>query len=294
MNTTAGLIGLGKMGLGMARRLREAELSVVAWDPDDEALEAARALGVEIADDVAGVVAAVPAGGSVWSMVPPGDATRAVVATIVDSITAPIIVVDSGNSHFRDAAVHHESCRSVGAEFVDVGVSGGQWGWKTGYGLMVGASEEAYAVLGPVLDALAGDSAHMRVGQCGAGHLVKAIHNGVQYAVMQAYAEGFALLESHDDVDTVRAMSAWQNGSSVRSWLLEQMLAAVAENPALDDVSPVVPDSGMGRWTAEEAIKAGVPTPVLTAALYARFHSQVDPRAERLLRASRSQIGGQK
>lgn len=292
--TTIGLIGLGTMGYGMAKRLVEGGIRVVGWDPDPHATSAASELGVDMAESIRAVVSAVPTGGSVWSMVPAGDATRQVIADILEHISRHVIVVDSGNSDFRDATAHSHACEAVGAEFVDVGVSGGQWGWKTGYGLMVGASEAAFASLEPVLSALTGDVLPTRVGNCGAGHFVKAIHNGVQYAVMQAYAEGFALLESRTEVDTVSAMSAWQNGSSVRSWLLEQMLAAVSENPSLNGVSTEVPDSGMGRWTAEEAIRVGVPTPVLTTALYARFHSRGDGRAERLLRASRTQIGGQR
>lgn len=289
-----GLIGLGKMGHGIALRLRQAGMRVVGTDIDPASREAAAELGVELVDGIPAVVAALPARSVVWLMLPAGEITRRSIADVAASLTAPQIVVDGGNSHFEDAAEHARIVAQRGGEFVDVGVSGGQWGWKEGYGLMVGASEQTYAELAPVLDALSGDTPHSRVGGCGAGHLVKAIHNGVQYAVMQAYAEGFALLEAHPEVDPLSAMSAWQNGSSVRSWLLEQMLAALAENPQLDGVVPVVPDSGMGRWTAEEAIRCGVPTPVLTAALYARFRSRSSQSAEKLLRASRTQIGGQR
>lgn len=294
MSTVVGLIGLGKMGHGLALRLRKAQFRVIGADRDPQCIAKAQELGVETVDDMAAVIAALPAGGVLWLMLPAGAVTQEAVRDIAKTTTKPLIVVDGGNSKFADAAEHQEVLAAVGCTFVDIGVSGGQWGWETGYGLMVGASEETYTALTPILDALSGGSEHSRVGECGSGHLVKALHNGVQYAVMQAYAEGFALLEAHEGVDTTRALSAWQSGSSVRSWLLSQMLEALRGNPELEGVSSVVPDSGMGRWTAEEAIRLGVPTPVLTTALYARFHSQAPELAEKLLRASRTQIGGQR
>lgn len=289
-----GLIGLGKMGHGLALRLRQAGLRVVGADLDEGSRSRAAELGVEIVGGIPEVLAALPPRSVVWLMLPAGQITHAAIEEVAEHLDEAHVVVDGGNSHFGDAAGHAELVTARGGVFVDVGISGGQWGWREGYGLMVGASEEVYAELLPVLDALAGESPHSRVGECGTGHLVKALHNGVQYAVMQAYAEGFALLEAHPDVDSVSAMAAWQNGSSVRSWLLGQMLTALRENPELDGISPVVPDSGMGRWTAEEAVRLGVPTPVLTTALFARFRSQAPLTAEKLLRASRSQIGGQR
>lgn len=294
MISHVGLVGLGKMGHGIALRLRQAGLRVVGTDLDPESLAKARELGVETVGSIAEVLAALPERSVVWLMLPPGPITSDAVAQVAAALDRPHVVVDGGNSNFADAAGHAATVAAAGGEFVDVGVSGGQWGWKDGYGLMVGASPEAYAELTAVLDALSGSSAHSRVGGMGSGHLVKALHNGVQYAVMQAYAEGFALLEAHEEVDSVAAVSAWQNGSSVRSYLLEQMLEVLRQNPTLEGVEPVVPDSGMGRWTAAEALRLGVPTPVLTTALYARFHSRAPENAEKLLRASRSQIGGQR
>lgn len=295
MSTTVGLVGLGKMGYGLARRLTGAGLRVIATDRDAGLRDSARSeLGVDSVESVAAVLSALPPRSVVWLMLPAGEITREMIDHVAGLLAEPLIVVDGGNSNFSDAARHAGVIGAAGGDFVDVGVSGGQWGWKDGYGLMVGASSEVYKEMSNVLDALAGSSSHHRVGEHGSGHLVKALHNGVQYAVMQAYAEGFALLEAHEGIDTVRAMAAWQDGSSVRSWLLSQMLTALEENPDLDGVSAVVPDSGMGRWTALEAIALGVPTPVLTSALFARFHSQGPQLAEKLLRASRTQIGGQR
>lgn len=294
MSNAVGLVGLGKMGHGLAKRLRDADFRVVATDRDPQSMARAEKLGVEVVPSLASVVDAIAENSVIWLMLPPGVPTRDTVRELATCLTRSVLVVDGGNSHFGDAKEHQALIAAAGGEFVDIGVSGGQWGWKTGYGLMVGSTPEAYERLTPILDALSGDGEHLRVGECGSGHLVKALHNGVQYAVMQAYAEGFALLEAHDGVDTTRALAAWQSGGSVRSWLLGQMLEALNENPGLDGVSSVVPDSGMGRWTAEEAIKLGVPTPVLTSALYARFHSQAPLLAEKLLRASRTQIGGQR
>ncbi|WP_100444703.1 NADP-dependent phosphogluconate dehydrogenase [Glycomyces xiaoerkulensis] len=288
------LIGLGTMGCGMAGRLVEAGFGVDGFDTSPEARSHARDRGAVVHRTLEATLAAASAPRIAWLMLPAGETTRAVIATVLASAGPGDLVVDGGNSHFQDAAAHAELAEARGAKFADVGVSGGKWGWKHGYGLMVGADPDAYRCLSPMLDALAADGGHRRVGGPGAGHLVKALHNGVQYGILQAYAEGYALLRAHPEVDALAALEAWQSGSSIRSWLLEQILAAVESDPALEDVDPVVPDSGMGRWTSEEAIRLGVPAPVLGAALHARFRSRSDGAAERLLRASRTQIGGQR
>lgn len=288
------LVGLGTMGAGMARRLVDADLRVSGFDTSPEARARAAEHGADVHDTLEKALGAAAGPRIVWLMLPAGEVTRSVLSEVLDHCGPGDIVVDGGNSHFADAAAHAERAAECGAAFADVGVSGGQWGAEHGYGLMVGADEDAYRALGPALHALSSDGGHRRVGGPGSGHLVKALHNGVQYGIMQAYAEGFALLRAHPEVDAVAALDAWQSGSSIRSWLLEQILAAVEADPSLTGVEPVVPDSGMGRWTSEESIRLGVPTPVLAAALHSRFRSRSDGAAERMLRAARSQIGGQR
>ncbi|HEU5129763.1 MAG TPA: NADP-dependent phosphogluconate dehydrogenase [Glycomyces sp.] len=288
------LVGLGTMGSGMAGRLVDAGLRVDGFDTDPQARDRARARGATVHEMLESALAAPEGPRVLWLMLPAGAVTRSVMATVLDAAAPGDIVVDGGNSHFTDAAEHAARAAERGAAFADVGVSGGKWGAEHGYGLMIGADEDTYDALTPVLDALSADGGHRRVGGPGSGHLVKALHNGVQYGILQAYAEGFALLRAHPEVDAPAALAAWQSGSSVRSWLLEQIIAAVEDTPDLADVEPVVPDSGMGRWTSEEAIRLGVPTPVLAAALHTRFRSRSDGTAERMLRAARTRIGGQR
>ncbi|MFZ1382191.1 MAG: NADP-dependent phosphogluconate dehydrogenase [Scrofimicrobium sp.] len=288
------IVGLGKMGHGMVKRLLSRGHSVVAFDLSENARKAAQDLGANAVDSLDALVVQVSAPRVVWMMLPPGSPTEDVFADLSAKLTAGDLLVDGGNSDFRDSLRRGEAAKRAGIRFADVGVSGGQWGWKDGYGLMVGSSEETYEQLAPLLQALGGDGTQSRVGDVGAGHLVKAFHNGVQYGILRAYAEGFALLEAHPEVETIAALEAWQAGSSIRSWLLEQIIAALKSNPDLAGVSSEVPDSGMGRWTAEEAVRLAVPTPVLTTALMLRFASRSDNAADRLLSAARAQIGGHK
>jgi 6-phosphogluconate dehydrogenase len=203
------------------------------------------------------------------------------------------LVVDGGNSDWRHAGPRIERLAAGGIRFLDVGVSGGQWGWRHGYGLSVGGALADFERLRPVLEALAAPDAVAPVGPVGAGHFVKAVHNGVEYALLQAYAEGYALLYAHQDLDALAAMRVWQAGCVARSFVLEQTVAALADDPALAGVGTAVAETGMGRWTAEEAIRLAVATPVLTAALQARFASRDDTRpANQLLVAARARIGG--
>jgi 6-phosphogluconate dehydrogenase len=288
-----GLVGLGTMGGRMAVRLRDAGHGVIGHDLRPEAREHVRAEDIEVVDTLRQLTDALPAPRIVWLMLPAGDTTSAVIDALVGLLDPGDLVVDGGNSDFRSAPDRAASLSQQGVSFVDAGVSGGQWGWKDGYGITAGGSKADVTRLEPILQALAAPGAYARVGGVGAGHLAKAVHNGVEYGVMQAYAEGFALLSAHDDVDVVTAVQVWQRGCSIRSWLLEQTLAALEGNPALDGITHRVDDSGMGRWTTQEAVRLGVPTPVLTAALHARFTSRDDDRrAQRLLAAARRQIGG--
>ncbi|MEU9888290.1 NADP-dependent phosphogluconate dehydrogenase [Sphaerisporangium sp. NPDC051011] len=289
-----GLVGLGKMGGGMASRLAKAGLDVVGFDISAASRARAVESGARTVEDLTALPAALSGPRVVWVMLPPGELTHGAIEDLAGVLDDGDLVVDGGNSDFRDAPGRAALLAARGIRFADIGVSGGQWGWKNGYGLMVGADETSFAELEPALSALSADDGYSRVGGVGAGHLVKAIHNGIQYGLLQAYAEGFALLEAHPEVDSLAAMSAWQQGSSIRSWLLEQTIEALRENPTLADVDSRVPDSGMGRWTAEEAIRLAIPTPALSAGLQARFASRSDGAPNRLLVAARGRIGGQK
>lgn len=290
-----GLVGLGKMGAGMARRLAKGGHDVIGADVSPHAQETARSEGITVRSSITDLVGALASPRVVWLMLPPGAVTQEAIEMTLPLLDAGDLLIDGGNGDFRDVPARASLAAARGVSFMDIGVSGGQWGWRNGYGLMVGGTAEDYARVEPLLATLAAPDGCARVGEVGAGHLVKAVHNAVQYGVMQAYADGFALLEASEGVDTLEALRAWQGGSSVRSWLLEQMLEAYAANPDLEDVSTRVTDSGMGRWTAEEAIRLGIATPVLTAALHARFTSQDDTHlGRRLLSAARHQIGGHK
>lgn len=289
-----GLVGLGTMGAGMVLRMTRAGHSVVGMDICQESRDEAEKNGARTVGSLAELIAALDAPRIVWLMVPPGDVTRQTILDLAGLLDAGDLVVDGGNSDFRDAPRNAEVLSRNGIGFADVGTSGGRWGWKNGYGIMVGAAPSDFARIEPILDSLATDGQYNRVGGIGSGHLVKAIHNAVQYGILQAYAEGYSILDAHPEVDSIAAVEAWQGGSSIRSFLLDQMLAALKENPALDDVGTQVSDSGMGRWTAEEAIRLGVPTPVLSTALFARFASRHDGVGNKLLVAARSHIGGQK
>lgn len=289
-----GLVGLGTMGGRMLARLRDHGLDVVGCDPDDAARAEAVAAGATAVASVEELVPALTGPRAVWLMVPAGVVTGTLVGRLGELLDAGDLVVDGGNSDFRDAVPRAEQLARRDIGFADVGVSGGQWGWKTGYGLTAGGTAADVERIRPALAALAAPDGYAHVGGLGAGHLAKAVHNAVQYGVMQAYAEGFALLSARDDVEVLPAMQVWQNGCSIRSFLLEQMVTALHANPTLVGVPGRVSDSGMGRWTAEEATRLGVPTPVLSMALQARFASRDNGAAARLLSASRTQIGGQK
>jgi 6-phosphogluconate dehydrogenase len=285
--------GLGKMGGPMARRLTEAGHEVAGFDVSPGALEQAARAGVKTAASLDALVAVMQPPRVVWLMLPAGPATSQVLAQLADLLGPGDLVVDGGNSDWRDAGPRAAELAAHGIRFVDVGVSGGVSGWRHGYGITVGGAPADVDRLPPVLATLAAPAAVARVGDTGAGHFAKAVHNGVEYAVMQAYAEGFALLSARSDVDALAALRVWQAGCSVRSFLLEQITAALAANPELEGVGAAVADSGMGRWTAKEAIQLGVPTPVLTMALHARFGSRDTAQlANRLLAAARAQIGG--
>ncbi len=284
-----GMIGLGKMGANMAERLRRADHEVVGFDPHAEgsAVDSLEALAEALAGADQPRIA--------WSMVPAGAVTDQTITTLAGLFGEGDLVIDGGNSHYPDSVRRGEILAAKGIHFIDAGTSGGVWGLQNGYALMVGGSDEAVALAQPIFDALAPpENGFGHVGPVGAGHFTKMVHNGIEYGIMQAYAEGYAvLLKSPLGVDALAAIKSWQQGSVVRSWLLDLLVAALDDDPGLDDILPVAVDSGEGRWTVEAAIETGVAAPVISAALFARFVSQDDRgTAMRVVSALRHQFGG--
>ncbi len=284
-----GLIGLGKMGNNMRSRLKKAGIDVVGYDTDRDLSDVA---------DVPALVAALPAPRVVWVMVPAGKVTDSVVDQLAGVLEPGDMVVDGGNTKFTDDEVHAKQLDAKGIGFMDVGVSGGVWGLENGYGLMVGGSAEQVEHLMPVIDALRPpgprDEGFVHAGPAGAGHYTKMVHNGIEYAIMQAYAEGYELLASADrGIDVPGTFRAWQRGTVIRSWLLELMVRALDADPRFDDIDGYVDDSGEGRWTLEEAIEHAVPMPAISASIFARFVSRQDQSpAMKAVAALRNQFGG--
>jgi 6-phosphogluconate dehydrogenase len=292
-----GLIGLGRMGANIARRLCRADIHVVGYDAD---AGAAAALGAEpgfgAARSVDALLLALKSPRIVWSMLPAGAPTRLLLDDLQAKLAPGDRVVDGANGHYREAMARAGRFSALGIGFVDAGVSGGIWGLANGYSLMLGGEEEDITALERVFAALAPHPGQwLRCGPAGAGHFVKMVHNGIEYGLMQAYAEGFALMHEHPDfdLDTAAIAATWMQGSVVRSWLLELTRDFLREDASLAGVAPHVADSGEGRWTAQEAIDRGIPAPVITAALMQRFASQGrDDFAARVLAMMRNRFGG--
>jgi 6-phosphogluconate dehydrogenase len=280
------MIGLGRMGGNMVQRLRDADVEVVGYDPH------ASASDVEsLAELVEALEAEQPR--VVWTMVPAGDPTEDTLTALTGLLAAGDLVVDGGNANHHDSRRRASTLAEHGIRFVDAGVSGGVWGRDHGYCIMLGGAEDDVAVLRPVVDALVVDGGAAHVGPVGSGHLTKMVHNGVEYALMQAYGEGYELLRAAGDVDVAAALEVWRHGSVVRSWLLDLLAEAVAEDPELSEVRGWAEDSGEGRWTVQDAIDLSVPTPAIAAALFARFTSrQDDAPALQAVAALRDRFGG--
>ncbi|MBB4687240.1 phosphogluconate dehydrogenase (NAD(+)-dependent, decarboxylating) [Amycolatopsis jiangsuensis] len=284
-----GLIGLGKMGFNMRERLRAAGHEVVGYDRNPDVSDSA---------SPADLVSKLSGPRIVWIMVPAGEPTRQTVIELGELLSEGDLVIDGGNSKFTDDKLNADLLAAKGIGYLDCGVSGGVWGKDNGYGLMVGGAASDVTRAMPIFDALRPDGPReegfSHAGSVGAGHYAKMIHNGIEYGVMQAYAEGFELLEASKVVDDVPAViKGWQRGTVVRSWLLDLLVRALDEDPDLDDLEGYVEDSGEGRWTLEEAVNHAVPAPVLSAALFARFSSrQKDSSAMRAVAALRNQFGG--
>jgi 6-phosphogluconate dehydrogenase len=282
-----GLVGLGKMGGNMRERLRRAGHTVIGYSRDPE---------VSDAGSLQEVVKQLPAPRVVWVMVPSGDPTRQVVRDLAGLLERGDVVVDGGNSRWTDDQVHAEMLAEQGVGYVDCGVSGGVWGLQNGYALMCGGDAADVATVQPVFDALKppGEFGFVHAGKVGAGHFAKMVHNGIEYGLMQAYAEGWELLEAADRVENVpEVLRSWREGTVVRSWLLDLLVSALDEDAHLAGVAGYAEDSGEGRWTVEAAIEHGVPAPAISAALFARFTSrQEDPVAMKAVAAMRNQFGG--
>jgi 6-phosphogluconate dehydrogenase len=285
VNMQLGLVGLGKMGNNMRQRLRNHGQTVVGFDRNPELSDVA---------DLDALVAALEAPRAVWVMVPSGDATDATIAALAARLSPGDTIIDGGNSNFRDSMRHGRELAEQGLTFIDSGTSGGIWGLTEGYCLMVGGEEAVVARLNPIFLALACEGGFAHVGPVGAGHFTKMVHNGVEYGLMHAYAEGYELLAAADiPIDIPKAMELWRHGSVVRSWLLDLLVAALRDDPGLTSIKGWANDSGEGRWTVQEAVRLAVPVPVISASLFARFTSrQDDSPAMKVIAALRNQFGG--
>ncbi|MEQ1786565.1 MAG: phosphogluconate dehydrogenase (NAD(+)-dependent, decarboxylating) [Acidimicrobiales bacterium] len=280
-----GMVGLGRMGGNMAERLRAHGHDVVGYDTFSDATDV---------PTLEALVDALPTPRIVWVMVPAGGPTEDTVASLSSLLARGDVVIEGGNSNWHDSVRRAEQLATLGIGFVDAGTSGGVWGRTEGYCLMVGGAPEHVAFAQPVFDALAPEGGFVHTGAAGTGHFTKMVHNGIEYGLMQAYAEGYELLvRSGLDIDAQGALGAWRQGSVVRSWLLDLLVRALEQRPGLEGLAPVAQDSGEGRWTVQEAIERGVATPVISAALYARFVSQdQDGVAMKAIAALREQFGG--
>jgi 6-phosphogluconate dehydrogenase len=290
-----GFIGLGRMGGNMVRRLLGDGHQVVAYNRTPEKTREIATEGAEPAFSIAELVGKLDKPRTVWVMVPAGDATEAQIAELLEHLEPGDTIVDGGNTNFHDDQRRHPALAERGVRYVDAGVSGGVWGLKVGYCLMVGGDPEAVEPLEPVFRSLAPADGYRHVGGPGAGHYVKMIHNGIEYGLMQAYAEGFEIMHASDyNLDLGAIADLWNQGSVVRSWLLElAALAFKAEGQDLAHLKGWVADSGEGRWTVQEAIDRDVPAPVITLALQTRFRSrQADSYGAKVLAALRNQFGG--
>jgi 6-phosphogluconate dehydrogenase len=292
-----GFIGLGRMGMGMIRRLLEAGHEVVGYDLSKDNLRAAQEAGAASVPDLEGLVGALSAPRVLWLMIPVGRPVDSTIEALLPLVDEGDVIIDGGNSNYQDTVRRAAMLEEQGVHFVDVGTSGGVWGLEHGFALMVGGSPESVALLEPALEALAPgkDLGWGHVGPPGAGHFVKMVHNGIEYGLMQAYAEGFEIMSrKHDfDLDLGQIAEIWRHGSVVRSWLLDLLAAALDEGFDLDRIGDHVGDSGTGRWTVHESVDLGVPAPVISLALQMRLRSQQERSfAGQLLAAMRYKFGG--
>lgn len=292
-----GMIGLGKMGANMAQRLLKGGHKVTGFDPDADARKKLEKHGGDSADSLKALVQALPAPRVLWLMVPSGKITDDTVAALLALLESGDTMIDGGNSNYKQSLGHAAKCSDKGVNYVDCGTSGGVWGLAEGYSMMVGGDEKVVEGLRPIFETLAPgkDKGWGRVGPVGSGHFTKMVHNGIEYGLMQAYAEGFSILKHKEDfgLDLAQIGDIWRYGSVVRSWLLELTTDALGKNPQMEGIAPYVVDSGEGRWTVQAAIELNVSAPVITLSLMERFRSRDDDSfADKLLASMRNEFGG--
>lgn len=289
-----GFIGLGKMGMNMVIRLRRDQHRMVVYDRSTELITQAEGHGCVGASSLADLVSKLSAPRAVWIMVPSGAPTEETVQAVAALLKPGDTIIDGGNTRFHDDVRRAAELKKQGLHYVDAGTSGGIWGLTIGYCLMIGGEDSAVQRLAPVFKTLAPESGWAHVGGAGAGHYVKMVHNGIEYSMMQGYAEGFELMAKSDyKLDLARIADLWMHGSVVRSWLLELAAGALKQDPKLEHLKGYVQDSGEGRWMIADAIEKDVPVPTLTTALFTRFRSrQEESFAEKMLAALRNAFGG--
>ena len=291
-----GIVGLGKMGGFMAERLIRHGHTVVGSDPAEAAQQRLQGIGGKGVSSVADLIGSLTQTPKiVWAMVPSGKVTDQVITEAANALQPGDVIIDGGNSKFTDSQRHYNELKAKGILFLDAGTSGGIWGLQEGYCLMVGGEEDAYKIVEPLLLALAPEGGLLHTGPAGSGHYVKMVHNGIEYALMQSYGEGFEILKAspYPDLDLHAICEMWRHGSVVRSWLLDLAADAFAKDPNLDQITGYVEDSGEGRWTVMESIEHAVPAPVIALSLYLRFRSrQADSFSAKVLSALRNEFGG--
>lgn len=292
-----GMVGLGRMGANMAERLVRGGHKVTGFDPNADARKAAEGKGIVSKDSLEALVRALPTPRAIWLMVPSGKITDDTVNTLLPLLATGDAVIDGGNSNYKDTLRRADLYTNKGLGYVDCGTSGGVWGLNEGYSMMIGGEERAVETLRPIFQTLAPakDQGWGRVGPAGSGHFTKMVHNGIEYGLMQAYAEGFSILQHKTEfaLDLRRIGEIWRYGSVIRSWLLDLTTDTLGKNPTMDGIAPYVADSGEGRWTVAEAIDLDVPAPVITLSLIERLRSRdSDSFSDKLLSAMRNEFGG--
>ena len=289
-----GMVGLGRMGANMARRLAEGGHTVIGFDPSPESRAVLEAAGMATVESMADLCARLAAPRAVWLMVPSGGPTDASIEALGPLLAPGDMVIDGGNSRYTDSQRHARSLSERGIAFLDCGTSGGIWGLLEGYCLMIGGERADFTRAEPLFATLAPNGGYLHTGPVGSGHFVKMVHNGIEYGMLEAYAEGFGLMAAHElDLDLAAIAHLWEHGSVIRSWLLELGADALEKDARLEGIQGYVEDSGEGRWTVEESIRLGVPTPALAFALFERFRSrQADAWGDRFIAALRKEFGG--
>jgi len=289
-----GFIGLGKMGFNMVHRLLKDDHEIVVYNRSREPIEEAEKLGAIAADSVKDLIGKLEGRKVIWIMVPSGKPVDENIAALLPHLNKDDIIIDGGNSYFKETQTRAKLCQQNGINFVDCGTSGGIWGLKEGYCLMYGGSKNAVNHCESIFKTLAPENGYLYCGDSGAGHFVKMVHNGIEYGMMQAYAEGFEILEkSQFNINLTTVSKVWQYGSVVRSWLLELAHLALTDDPKLEKIKGFVQDSGEGRWTVQTAIELDVPAHIITSSLFNRFQSRQDESfAMKMLAALRNEFGG--